>query len=205
MATEVSNEHHDGGTATHLLSLTLGLFDSNVLAPNAVERGQMAVTPCCLLREHARHADAYRRRYSAGVVLSFHHYHSWSTSSTTSALILIDDVIVPYTAAYRKLRVYAAQWREVSALEPTPPRHVQGHTPFVFGGPPPSHPTLLHSCASARSFPISTSAAYSVLSLTYAQRARRAPSSPSIGAPSPRPWSTSQRTGTRTGGDKTLR
>ncbi|KAJ6553532.1 hypothetical protein DFH09DRAFT_1085657 [Mycena vulgaris] len=44
------------------------------------------------------------------------------------------------------LCTYAAQWRRrgVSAFEPSPPQHAQGHTPFVFGAPPPLHSTLLH-------------------------------------------------------------
>ncbi|KAJ7663424.1 hypothetical protein DFH06DRAFT_924646, partial [Mycena polygramma] len=55
--------------------------------------------------------------------------------------VLIDDDIVPDASTQHKLRAYASQWRGVSALEPTPP--TPGHTPFVFGAPPPPHPTLL--------------------------------------------------------------
>ncbi|KAF8183600.1 hypothetical protein K438DRAFT_1140870 [Mycena galopus ATCC 62051] len=64
--------------------------------------------------------------------------------------VSIDDDIVPHAATQHKLRAYAAQWRGVSALEPTPPLHTlghgYGHTPFVFGAPPPAHPTSLHPC-----------------------------------------------------------
>jgi hypothetical protein len=85
--------------------------------------------------------------------------------------VLIDDDIVPHAATQRKLRAYAAQWRGVSALEPTPQQ--PGHTPFVFGAPPPAHPTLLHPCAPSSSPFASTSstAAYAVLPPSYALHA----------------------------------
>ncbi|KAJ7839726.1 hypothetical protein B0H14DRAFT_2158058, partial [Mycena olivaceomarginata] len=77
--------------------------------------------------------------------------------------VQIEDDIIPHAATQRKLRAYAAQWRGVSALEPTPPTHTLGHTPFVFGGAPPApHPTLLHP-----SFP-SAAATYSAVPPTYA-------------------------------------
>ncbi|KAJ6563796.1 hypothetical protein B0H19DRAFT_1209765 [Mycena capillaripes] len=84
--------------------------------------------------------------------------------------VLIDNDIVPDVVTQRKLRAYAAQWRGVSALEPEPPPHAEGHTPFVFGAPPPAHPTLLHPCAPSSSSSASASA-YAVLPPTYALHA----------------------------------
>ncbi|KAJ7261605.1 hypothetical protein C8J57DRAFT_1719761 [Mycena rebaudengoi] len=48
--------------------------------------------------------------------------------------VLIDNDIFPDVVT--QLRAYAARWRGVSALQPAPPPHAQGHTPFVFGAPP---------------------------------------------------------------------
>jgi hypothetical protein len=62
------------------------------------------------------------------------------------SLPTVDDIedertqyVVPDVVTQRKLHVYAAR---VSAFEPAPPPHAQGHTPFVFGAPLPAHPTL---------------------------------------------------------------
>ncbi|KAJ6525153.1 hypothetical protein B0H19DRAFT_1243835 [Mycena capillaripes] len=66
-----------------------------------------------------------------------------SKNPRTSALkyVFIDDNIPPYVAIHRKLH-----WA-VSAVKPTPPRDVRGHTLLAFGGSPLPHPTLLHPCA----------------------------------------------------------
>ncbi|KAJ7734232.1 hypothetical protein B0H16DRAFT_154703 [Mycena metata] len=69
--------------------------------------------------------------------------------------VLIEDDIVPHANTQRKLRAYAATWRGVSALSPTPPETAslaQGHTPFVFPAPPAALPTLPQSFVPFRAF-----------------------------------------------------
>ncbi|KAF8191825.1 hypothetical protein K438DRAFT_871120 [Mycena galopus ATCC 62051] len=69
------------------------------------------------------------------------------TEDQRTQYVSIEDDLVPHAATQQKLRASAAQWRGVSALEPTPPLHTIGHghgyTPF-FGAPLPAHPTSLH-------------------------------------------------------------
>ncbi|KAJ7821831.1 hypothetical protein B0H13DRAFT_2377040 [Mycena leptocephala] len=98
------------------------------------------------------------------------HYHDERTQ-----YVLIDNDLVPHAVTQRKLRRYAAQLRGVSALEPTPPQ--PGHMPFIFGAPPPAHPTLLHPCTLSSSPFASTclTAAYAVLPLSSPAH-RRTPS-----------------------------
>ncbi|KAJ6553440.1 hypothetical protein B0H19DRAFT_1263807 [Mycena capillaripes] len=44
--------------------------------------------------------------------------------------VIIDNDIIPDIVTQRKLRAHTPLWRGVSALEPEPSPHIQGHTPL---------------------------------------------------------------------------
>ncbi|KAJ7449323.1 hypothetical protein B0H11DRAFT_1743704 [Mycena galericulata] len=122
-----------------------------------------------------RRASISRRPRSTTVEASLSLPNIDELEDERTQYVLIDDDIVPHAATQRKLRAYAVQWCGGSALEPTPPpSHFQpGHVPFVFGAPPPPHPTSLYPCFPPSSSSLSSSALsvtthHSVLPPTYA-------------------------------------